>query len=264
MKTEQNSNNLNKLTTMKSKILLALFALFSLTTMAQTPVRFSVQQKKVSPTEVDVIFTGKIDAGWHVYSTGLPSGGPTSAALTTEKAEGAQPMGKLTPRGKEINVFDKVFEMKLRYFEHSVSFVQKYKITGKTYKIAGYMEYGACNDEMCMPPSSVEFSYSGNGPADAPAATENTAAKEGENEIGEVAAAPGATTDTAKTAELGGTMPGDSVQSAGTSAATASELWQPVIKELKAFSAEKDNNDKSLLGIFLMGIVGGFIALLTP
>ena len=70
MKTEQNSNNLNKLTTMKSKILLALFALFSLTTMAQTPVRFSVQQKKVSPTEVDVIFTGKIDAGWHVYSTG--------------------------------------------------------------------------------------------------------------------------------------------------------------------------------------------------
>lgn len=157
MKTEQNSNNLNKLTTMKSKILLALFALFSLTTMAQTPVRFSVQQKKVSPTEVDVIFTGKIDAGWHVYSTGLPSGGPTSAALTTEKAEGAQPMGKLTPRGKEINVFDKVFEMKLRYFEHSVSFVQKYKITGKTYKIAGYMEYGACNDEMCMPPSSVEI-----------------------------------------------------------------------------------------------------------
>ena len=82
------------------------------------------------------IFTGKIDAGWHVYSTGLPSGGPTSAALTTEKAEGAQPMGKLTPRGKEINVFDKVFEMKLRYFEHSVSFVQKYKITGKTYKIS--------------------------------------------------------------------------------------------------------------------------------
>ncbi len=44
---------------MKSKILLALFALFSLTTMAQTPVRFSVQQKKVSPTEVDVIFTKK-------------------------------------------------------------------------------------------------------------------------------------------------------------------------------------------------------------
>ena len=249
---------------MRSKILLALFALFSLTAMAQNPVRFSVQQKKVSPTEVDVIFTGKIDAGWHVYSTGLPAGGPTSAALTTEKAEGAQPMGKLTPRGKEINVFDKVFEMKLRYFEHSVSFVQKYKITGKTYKIAGYMEYGACNDEMCMPPSSVEFSYSGNGPADAPAATETTAAKEGENEIGEAAAAPGATTDTAKTAELGGTMPGDSVQAAGAGAATASELWQPVIKELKAFGAEKDNNDKSLWGIFLMGIVGGFIALLTP
>ena len=55
-------------------------------------------------------------------------------------------------------------------------------------------------------------------------------------------------------------MSGDSVQSAGTSAATASGTWQPVIKELKAFS-EKDSNDKSLLGIFLMGIVGGFHSL---
>lgn len=249
---------------MKSKILLALFALFNLTVMAQNPVRFSVQQKKVSPTEVDVIFTAKIDAGWHVYSTGLPAGGPTSASIKTEKAEGAQPVGKLTPRGKEINVFDKVFEMKLRYFEHNVSFVQKYKITGKTYKISGYMEYGACNDEMCMPPSSIEFSYTGNGPADAPAAAEAPDAKEGETAEADGATALSATTDTAKTAQDGATLQGDSAQAAGVDAANPSDLWRPVIKELSEFSAGKDNKNHSLWYIFIMGVVGGFVALLTP
>ena len=266
MKTEEQkySNNLNKKKTMKSKILLALFALFNLTVMAQNPVRFSVQQKKVSPTEVDVIFTAKIDAGWHVYSTGLPAGGPTSASIKTEKAEGAQPVGKLTPRGKEINVFDKVFEMKLRYFEHNVSFVQKYKITGKTYKISGYMEYGACNDEMCMPPSSIEFSYTGNGPADAPAATEAPEAKEGETAEADGATALSATTDTAKTAQDGATLQGDSAQAAGVDATNPSDLWRPVIKELSEFSAGKDNKNHSLWYIFIMGVVGGFVALLTP
>ncbi len=266
MKTEEQkySNNLNKKKTMKSKILLALFALFNLTVMAQNPVRFSVQQKKVSPTEVDVIFTAKIDAGWHVYSTGLPAGGPTSASIKTEKAEGAQPVGKLTPRGKEINVFDKVFEMKLRYFEHNVSFVQKYKITGKTYKISGYMEYGACNDEMCMPPSSIEFNYTGNGPADAPAATEAPEAKEGETAEADGATALSATTDTAKTAQDGATLQGDSAQAAGVDAANPSDLWRPVIKELSEFSAGKDNKNHSLWYIFIMGVVGGFVALLTP
>lgn len=249
---------------MKSKILLALFALFNLTVMAQNPVRFSVQQKKVSPTEVDVIFTAKIDAGWHVYSTGLPAGGPTSASIKTEKAEGAQPVGKLTPRGKEINVFDKVFEMKLRYFEHNVSFVQKYKITGKTYKISGYMEYGACNDEMCMPPSSIEFNYTGNGPADAPAATEAPEAKEGETAEADGATTLSATTDTAKTAQDGATLQGDSAQAAGVDAANPSDLWRPVIKELSEFSAGKDNKNHSLWYIFIMGVVGGFVALLTP
>ena len=249
---------------MKSKILLALFALFNLTVMAQNPVRFSVQQKKVSPTEVDVIFTAKIDAGWHVYSTGLPAGGPTSASIKTEKAEGAQPVGKLTPRGKEINVFDKVFELNLRYFEHNVSFVQKYKITGKTYKISGYMEYGACNDEMCMPPSSIEFSYTGNGPADAPAATEAPEAKEGETAEADGATTLSATTDTAKTAQDGATLQSDSAQAAGVDAANPSDLWRPVIKELSEFSAGKDNKNHSLWYIFIMGVVGGFVALLTP
>jgi len=148
---------------------MALFAMAAQAQM-QDPVHFSVSQKQVSPTEVDVIFTGKIDAGWHVYSTGLPADGPISATITTEKAEGAKADGKLKAQGKEISTFDKLFDMNLRYFEHSVTFVQRYKVTGKTYDIKGFLEYGACNDQNCMPPTQVEFSFKGEGPKDAPEA----------------------------------------------------------------------------------------------
>ena len=63
--------------------------LFSLTAMAQqNPVHFSVQQKQVSPTEVEVIFTAKIDQGWHVYSTNLPADGPNICFFTCRQSRG--------------------------------------------------------------------------------------------------------------------------------------------------------------------------------
>ena len=247
--------------------------LFSLTAMAQqNPVHFSVQQKQVSPTEVEVIFTAKIDQGWHVYSTNLPADGPTSASLHVDKAEGVTPVGKLTTRGKELNVYDKTFEMKLRYFENSVGFVQRYKITAKTYSIKGYLEYGACNDEMCLPPTQVEFNFKGNGPASAPAATPTAANAETEKTTTAatdvaadgLSALTAMTADTAKKADV---LPADTAGSVKQENAQVNadvNLWQPVIKELSAFNSTKDSTNSSLWSIFFMGILGGFIALLTP
>ena len=247
--------------------------LFSLTAMAQqNPVHFSVQQKQVSPTEVEVIFTAKIDQGWHVYSTNLPADGPTSASLHVDKAEGVTPVGKLTPRGKELNVYDKTFEMKLRYFENSVGFVQRYKITAKTYSIKGYLEYGACNDEMCLPPTQVEFNFKGNGPASAPAATPTAANAETEKTTTAATdvAADGLsalTAMTADTAKKSDVLPADTAGALKQENAQVNadvNLWQPVIKELSAFNSTKDSTNSSLWSIFFMGVLGGFIALLTP
>ena len=247
--------------------------LFSLTAMAQqNPVHFSVQQKQVSPTEVEVIFTAKIDQGWHVYSTNLPADGPTSASLHVDKAEGVTPVGKLTTRGKELNVYDKTFEMKLRYFENSVGFVQRYKITAKTYSIKGYLEYGACNDEMCLPPTQVEFNFKGNGPASAPAATPTAANAETDKTTTAatdvaadgLSALTAMTADTAKKADV---LPADTAGALKQENAQVNadvNLWQPVIKELSAFNSTKDSTNSSLWSIFFMGVLGGFIALLTP
>lgn len=238
----------------------------------QNPVHFSVQQKQVSPTEVEVVFTAKIDQGWHVYSTNLPADGPTSASLHVDKAEGVTPVGKLTTRGKELNVYDKTFEMKLRYFENSVGFVQRYKITAKTYSIKGYLEYGACNDEMCLPPTQVEFNFKGNGPASAPAATPTAANAETEKTTTAatdvaadgLSALTAMTADTAKKADV---LPVDTAGPLKQENAQVNadvNLWQPVIKELSAFNSTKDSTNSSLWSIFFMGVLGGFIALLTP
>ncbi|MBO4659286.1 MAG: thioredoxin family protein [Prevotella sp.] len=245
---------------------LTLVLLLAIAANAQEmPVKFSVQQKQVSPTEVDVVFTAKIDKGWHVYSTNIPDGGPTAATMHTEKAEGAQPMGGLIKQGKEISEDDQIFGMRLSYFENAVTFIQKYKITAKTYNIKGYLEYGACNDEMCMPPSTVEFEYSGKGPEEAPAA----------EPIKEEAATPAAATDAALTAALAtgitadttaadtvnGTLP--IVVDSALVASSQDKWWQPSVDELKALNGG-NISDRSWLYIFLMGLLYGLLAVFTP
>ena len=228
------------------------------TTKAQQPVQFNVQQKQVSPTELDIIFTGKIAPGWHVYSTGLPDGGPTAATLTTEHAEGIKAEGKLKAIGNEIAQFDEMFSMKLRWFENSVKFVQRYKITGKTYNVKGFLEYGACNDESCMPPTQVEFNYTGKGPENASEKPEKKE-KEEKTEATEKTEAAAASQEPLLTTA---TAPQDSAN-IKTIAEADSEWWAPVIKELKAFE-DKGEANNSWLYIFIMGFLGGLLALFTP
>ena len=127
-----------KESTTKKVLLTTLMMLLSIVMWAQgNPVHFTVSQKQVSDTEVDVIFKGKIAAGWHVYAPNIPADGPIPATITTEKAEGVKAVGKLQAKGKEIKEYDQIFGMQLRYFENSVTFVQRYKITGKTYNVKG-------------------------------------------------------------------------------------------------------------------------------
>ncbi len=246
-------------------LLFTLTLLLATTAGAQEmPVKFSVQQKQVSPTEVDVVFTAKIDKGWHVYSTNIPDGGPTAATMHTEKAEGAQPLGGLIKQGKEISEEDQIFGMRLSYFENAVTFIQKYKITAKTYNIKGYLEFGACNDEMCMPPSTVEFEYSGKGPEEAPAAEpakDEAATPAATDAALATALAAGTPTDTAAADSLAATVP--AVIDSALVASSQDKWWQPSVDELKTLNGG-NISDRSWLYIFLMGLLYGLLAVFTP
>lgn len=219
----------------------------------QEPVKFKTELKTISDTEAQIVFTGNIDAGWHVYSTDLPSGGPISATFNVEKIQGAELMGKLTPQGKEIENFDKVFEMKLRYFENTATFVQKFKITDASYQIEGYLEYGACNDENCLPPTEVPFSFSGKGnAATATVATSETKAETvnqpaAENSVAETTAIDSATTVALSDNET-----------------PVQDYWTPVIKELNSYGETTSQQDRSWIYIFFAGFIGGLLALFTP
>ena len=230
-------------------------ALLPAVAQIQDPVQFKTELKTISDTEAQIVFTGKIDAGWHVYSTDLPSGGPISATFNVDKIEGVELVGKLTPQGKEIENFDKVFEMKLRYFENTAIFIQKLKITGATYMIEGYMEFGACNDENCLPPTEVSFSFSGKGVAAATTSKTTEPAKT-ETAITEVPVAETATATTATDSATTAALIGNDT--------AVQDYWTPVIQELNAFGETTSQQDRSWIYIFFAGFIGGLLALFTP
>ncbi|MBQ2121297.1 MAG: thiol:disulfide interchange protein, partial [Bacteroidaceae bacterium] len=128
---------------------LALVMLSCVTALAQ--VNFSVNYKKVSANEIDIVFSGKADAGWHVYSTNIPDGGPNPAIFGVDKKDGVELVGGLKPGSGAKTAFDPMFEMDITYFENTCSFTQRVRLTKKDYSLEGYLEFSACNDMNCLP-----------------------------------------------------------------------------------------------------------------
>mgnify|MGYP001434016469 CR=1 FL=1 len=239
--------------------LLLSFVVCVLQAQIKDPVKFKTEFNTLSDTEAEIVFTAAIDKGWHVYSTELGDGGPISATFNVDKTSGIELLGKLKPVGKEVA---KLFEMKVRYFENTAKFIQKVKLTGGAYEIEGYLEYGACDDESCLPPTEVPFKFSG------VAKTANAAAAKAEQpEKKEVEkkeeAAPVVSKDTVAMMELVPATTTDA--STGIQPAVASgELWKPVISELQALGEEHTQGDMSWIYIFVTGFLGGLLALFTP
>ena len=198
------------------------------------PVTFKTEWKQVSDEKAEIVFTGSIDPGWHVYSTDLGDGGPISATFNVDKIQGAEPVGKLKPVGKEVSGFDPLFEMQVRYFEKTAQFVQELKLTGDAWRVEGYLEYGACNDENCLPPTQVPFSF-----GDAAAGSQSLAE-----------AAPAEERDAANVS--------------ASAPAGQPDYWAPVVDQLNSFGETVARRDLSWLYVFGMGFVGGLLALFTP
>ena len=221
--------------------LLSVLLILPALSQIQEPIKFKTEWKQNSDTEAEIIFNATIDKGWHVYSTELGDGGPISATFNIDKIEGVEIVGKLTPSGNEINEMDPIFGMKVRYFKDKATFTQKIKITDSNYSIKGYLEYGACNDENCLPPTSVDFNFNGTGKNVAPSSeSKNETANGTENNAG-LSLTP---------LKIG--------------SAEKVDYWKPVINELNNFGEHAGEESMSWIYIFLTGLVGGLLALFTP
>ena len=242
---------------MKKLLFPFVLLLFAVAVQAQIqdPVKFNSELKILAADEAEVVFTAAINKGWHVYSTDLGDGGPISATFNVEKISGAEVVGKLKPVGKEISTFDKLFEMKVRYFENTAQFVQKLKLTGGAYQLEGYLEYGACNDENCLPPTQVPFKFSGK----AEGAAKEAAAAAAETKAEEQPAKQETVSGTAPVAAIGGADGPTEIK-----VADKVDLWKPVISELNSLGETTSQEDMSWIYIFITGFAGGLLALFTP
>ena len=237
------------MTRRKYVLLLLLAVLTTVQAQMVDPVHFTTELKTGKGAEGEIVFTAKIDPGWHVYSTDLGQDGPIEATFNAVKMDGVETVGKLTPKGNVIKKFDNMFGMELKYFEHSATFVQKVKFTKPKYTIDCYLEYGACNDQSCMPPTQVEFKKEGEKASPSPS-------EGGDVQLPNVP-------DTAATANQT-PPPSEGLGEASGEASGEVSLWQPVISELQAFSSSKPLSDHSLFYILLMGFVGGLLAVCMP
>lgn len=237
-------------------LLLMVISCLSVVAQMQDPVHFKTEWKSISANEAEIIFSATIDPGWHVYSTDLGDGGPTQATINIDKISGATLDGKLKPGSNEIKKMDPIFEMEVKFFEKTAKFTQKVKLTGGKYSVSGYLEYGACNDENCLPPTSVDFTFSGEVPAQAKAA--DTKEKEAPKEEGTPVEAV-AEADTAVEAPTAA----DSTVAETTLQGTTN-YWTPVISELSSYGEGTNEESHSWIYIFFTGLIGGLLALFTP
>ena len=213
--------------------------LVSLSANAQMfdPVHFTSELRMRQHNEGDIIFSATIDGGWHVYSNNIPEGGPTPASFHKVTMKGMETAGALRTATAPVKVFDEMFQMEVRYFEHKVTFIQPVRFTAADYSVDCYLEYGACNDEMCLPPTEVRLTKSGKYPYE----EEKTKTKEEAKSIGTIDSI-----DTIVTIDTIDTI--DTISTIDTIKTTPPPPATPTAP----------------LKIFLLGILGGLLAVLMP
>ena len=239
------------------------------------PVKVAASIKETSSTEAVITFVSTINSGWHMYST-QKMDGPTSTTIHVEKISGAQLEGALAPVGTPIKKFEEMFNEDVYYFEKSATFTQKVKLLGGKYEIEGYLEYGACNDQNCIPPTPAEFSFSGEVTVSkekvmSPTDTKPEEAKSEEQATGsKVQEQPpldaNLTTDTTHLSNDTSQLSPLNCHLSTDTIPPAYSIWSPVIDRLSAFDqgGDSDTSGTSLWQIFLLGLLGGLVALVTP
>ena len=259
---------------MKKLISSIMLALIALVAQAQilTPVKRNIKlDDKGGAPEKEIVFTATADKGWHLYDMNLPEGGPVSTSFTFETLNGAELIGQPVPSVKPTTVYDEQFAMNLRWYPGTVSFIQKLKVTDPAkFKVEGEVEFMACNDETCLPPDQIPFSFDKKSIHVDPALAANSSTTEVDKEDA-TAIQPDTQVVAEEASELNTPDPAAKKTPATTSPKASDSLtdspnlWSPVIDQLKSFGdATVSAADTSWLFIFFAGFLGGLIALLTP
>ena len=251
------------------------FCVWSIQGQFHEPVKWVFELNDLPSAEKEVLIKANIDNGWHLYDQNLPEGGPISTAITFQVLNGVELVGKPEPSRKPVEIYDKIFDMDLRWFEKTITFVQKIKVNDfKKFSLQGEVEFSACNDETCIPPSRESFSFDSRHIKNQP---ENVVPDTGDNVLSEDTTVTVVSNNDVKermvtSGKLSSGAVGETLNATqATSQPFVSKAidkeawWAPVVTELKALGdATSQATDRSLIYIFIAGFFGGLIALLTP
>lgn len=234
---------------MKKKVQL-LFICLTVTIAAAAqivdPVKWQISQHKLNANTVELEFIANIEDGWHLYAADMPDDGPLPLEIKFETLTNAQLVGKIVNNSKAHEEFDNTFEMTVRFYEKTARFTQKITVSGD-YTIAGYVKGQGCNEGACVP-LNKDFEFTGQA-----------------NTLNNEAIITKEATSTADTIHSA-TQTTAAVQSTNdvTPATVETDLYTPVIDQLNTFDEQVQGKTRSLWIVFLLGMLGGLVALITP
>jgi len=233
----------------KTFLFLILSVISTIGIYAQNPATWTGKLIDKGNGEVELTANFKIDPTWHLYDIHIPEGGPMPTSLTIDNLKGATKAGEFKAVNSKLKKsYDEIFQMEIGYYETQATFVQRLKVTDKAaFLLEGDLRSQVCSevDGQCIP-IKIDLSFKSK---DLPAT---------------LVPASGTSADITDEASSVATATTDTLNQTSTAAASSSDLWKPVIEEVKAYGAAGDTSDQSLFWIFLGGFGGGLLALLTP
>jgi len=138
--------------------ILFLFIHFGLSAQVNSVVKWNYEISKIDGNEYEAILTATIDDGWHLYSKDLPedSGIPTEMKISSKDII---TIGNFHEEGKQIKEYSKAFESDLVYYEKQAKFIQNFKLKNekKSADVTAEIIFQVCNDRVCLAPETLEF-----------------------------------------------------------------------------------------------------------
>ena len=218
-----------------SVILFLWLCCFAVSAQMHQPVTWDVKMEITGKNEAEIVFDATIERGWHLYDISIPAGGPNPTAVKWDngKMRNVEIVGGLVANRKAVEDIDFTFNMMLGTWEKSVTLRQKVKLlNANDYAVEGVISGQACNEQNCQL-TKKEFAFAKSNPV--------VAVDDNKGEDLEVIEA------------------GVPESHSETVVKEKSDYWNPV----KKVDVVQDE-DTSLLYIFLGGFLGGLLALLTP
>ena len=216
-----------------------LFVCASTFAQIHTPVRWHFEKKITSENSADLIIRATIDRDWYLYGREIPRGGPIPTSIVFETVNNATLEGEIRSLSVSEFKYDPNFSMELTLYNNEAVFVQSISfVDAEKVQVEGYVEFMVCSATTCLPPTQEHFEFG-------------------------VSANRTAQTSTGIAPMMNFAPVQVGTTTAQNSENVLSKFWTPVIDELQALG-EISSANFSLWWIFLLGLLGGFLALLTP